>query len=300
MASSKIQFEGTRPFGDIIGDSIKFTFGRFSSILVGFLIYVGPLLVISVVTGISFFDFTMLIEEESFDYGPYLWRLVIFSISSLFVAILIFSYSYAVIQKYRDDPEAPLMQDFFPYMRDIVVRMALIFLVFLLLFLVLGLLMFVIADMLSVATAIILGIALSIGMIYVSVPLLLFPYIYINEQLGVSEALRRAFYLVKGNWWSTFGVYFIVSLIGSTISSIIFYPAYIMDLMDMITDAGSGELPMYRPSLFMKASFAASMVVSFFFTILQVVALVLQYFKLREIKEGTSLMDRIDAIELDD
>ncbi len=300
MANSSVTFERSRPFGDIIGDSIKFTFGNFSSILVGFLIYVGPVLVISIISGVSFFDFSMLIEDDSLDYGPYLWRLGVFSVASLLVGVLIFSYAYAIIQKYRNDPESPLMTDFFPYFKDIAIRMAIIFLVFLLLFVVVGLVMFLIADLLSVVLAVILGFVLSLGILYVTAPLLLFPYIYINEEVGVAAAVRRAFYLVKDHWWSTFGVYFIVSLIGSTISSIIFYPAYIMDLMDMMTDAGSGELTVYRPSLFMKASLAASLVVSFFFTILQVVALVLQYFKLREIKEGTSLLERIDAIELDD
>ena len=299
MAHSKIKFEMTRPFGDVIGDSIKFTFGNFGPIFIGFLMYVGPFLVLAIISGVSIFDFSMMIADEP-ELTPYLGKIALFSVSSIFVALIIYGYSYAIIQKYRDDPEGPLMDKFFPYMRDITLRLLLLFMLYMLAIVMLGAAVFLLMSILPIAINVILGFVLFLGFMYVIVPLLMTPYVYINEEVNIAEAVSRSFFLVKDHWWATFGVYFIVSLIASTVSSIVLYPAYIMDIMNMITEADNGDMTGFEMSFFLKASFAASMVISFFFTIMQVVALVLQYFKLREIKEGSSLLDRIESIKVDE
>ena len=302
MSQSKIKFERSRPFGDIIGDSIKFTFGHFKSIFGGFLVYAGPFVLISVVSGIFTFDLTSLTSE------PDLYRVFgsvsIFALSSMMLGLVLYAYSFAVVQKYRNDPEGDLLDGMFPYVRDITFRLFLVFLAYLVFVAVVGTLfalLFIMAfESLGFVAITILGsLFLFVAVVYVAIPLMLVPYVYINEKVNLVESVQRAFYLVKGKWWSTFGVILIVSMIGSTVSSIVLYPAYIMDFIDALATS-DGDLTGYRMSFFLKVSLAVSMFISFFFTILQLVAIAMQYFKLRELKEGASLLDRIDSIEMDD
>ena len=109
--------------------------------------------------GFSIFDVSMMMADEP-ELGPYLGKLALFSVSSIFVALIIYSYSYAVIQKYRDDPEGSLMEKFFPYMRDITLRLFLLFVLYLVAMLLLGGVVFLLMSVLPLALNVILGFAL--------------------------------------------------------------------------------------------------------------------------------------------
>ena len=54
---------------------------------------------------------------------------------------------------------------------------------------------------------------------------LYFPVLWL-EDVGVMEALRRCFYLIKGKWWSTLGLSFVIGLIQGSISYIFIIPMY--------------------------------------------------------------------------
>jgi hypothetical protein len=74
--------------------------------------------------------------------------------------------------------------------------------------------------------AILLVFVLYGAMIWIMVGLALyFPVLWL-EDLGPMAALTRSFYLIKGKWWSTFGLGFVMVIIQSMISYIFAIPMY--------------------------------------------------------------------------
>ncbi|GAB3721564.1 hypothetical protein GCM10027594_01990 [Hymenobacter agri] len=73
---------------------------------------------------------------------------------------------------------------------------------------------------------------------------LYFPVLWL-EDLGPTQALSRCFYLIKGKWWSTFGLLMIMAIIQSTMSYLFAIPMYGLLMMDMLqltkTGASNGS-----------------------------------------------------------
>ncbi|MEL7534492.1 MAG: hypothetical protein AAFN10_24510 [Bacteroidota bacterium] len=61
--------------------------------------------------------------------------------------------------------------------------------------------------------AVLMGIAGFIGLIYAGVPLYFVFIIQLHEEVGPVDAIRRAFKLVRGNWWASFGLLFVMSIV---------------------------------------------------------------------------------------
>jgi hypothetical protein len=118
------------------------------------------------------------------------------------------------------------------------------------------------------------------------------------ERVGFFTALSRAFYLVYGKWWSTFGVIFITWLIAYVMSFIFILPVYIIqaiqelhatDLSSFDTTPNAGQRVTYQ------ILYSLSFVINFLGQTLPLVAALFQYFNLVERKEARGLMARIDS-----
>ena len=112
---------------------------------------------------------------------------------------------------------------------------------------------------------------------------LYFPALWIEDE-GVLAALRRSFYLVKGKWWSTLGLYIIISFITGIINYIFMIPMYglmVTRLMLRLPGSDSELLGVVATSIYaMGWIFTAA---------LPLIALMFQYFNLVERKEGVGL-----------
>ncbi|HEY8402525.1 MAG TPA: hypothetical protein VIK89_14755, partial [Cytophagaceae bacterium] len=131
--------------------------------------------------------------------------------------------------------------------------------------------------------------------IYVSVALSLLFIVMIKEKASFSNAVSRCFYLIKGKWWSTFGLLFIMGMIQSMI-------LYAFSLPITILTAVIGSMTMNMEqgaTIFTTVWSAVYMLMSTFTYALPIIAVCFQYFNLVEMKESKGLMERIESIGTD-
>jgi hypothetical protein len=117
------------------------------------------------------------------------------------------------------------------------------------------------------------------------------------ERKGFFQAISRSFYLIRGKWWSTFGLLIILSLLVSIISYVFSVPASILQGVSMLHDVKSGELNALTGTtatiIFVLNSFAY--ISQLLLYLLPNIGLAFQYFNLVEMKEAKGLMSQIDT-----
>ncbi|MDO7847106.1 hypothetical protein Q5H92_12105 [Hymenobacter sp. M29] len=136
------------------------------------------------------------------------------------------------------------------------------------------------------------------GFVVLLLPLLLwlgvclalyFPALWMEDG-GVTAAFRRAFYLVKGKWWSTFGLYMIISFITGVINYIFIIPFYALMFGKMLLH---WQFDTEILSVAAMTFYALGWV---FTAVLPLVAMLFQYFNLVERREGVGLRQMISML----
>ncbi|MEJ1236611.1 hypothetical protein WBG78_00695 [Chryseolinea sp. T2] len=131
----------------------------------------------------------------------------------------------------------------------------------------------------------------------VSVSLTFFVRAY--EGLGFFDALGRSFKLVRGKWWSTFGLIFILYFIMMIISYIPIFPLYIImgvtAMHNISTDPTANPFESESLSTVTMALMAIYYMVQLLLSALPNIGIAFQYFNLVEMKEAKGLMSSIDS-----
>lgn len=138
--------------------------------------------------------------------------------------------------------------------------------------------------------------------IYLMVATSLATFIYLFEDASVSDAFSKSFQLIKGKWWSTFGLMIVSGIIAILIGLLFSIPSYVMLLGNWFSNADSLQ---EDPTSLMKnfdtwygsMVTALSMVGSYSSYLIPIMALAFQYFNLSERKEGTGLKSQIENFE---
>ncbi|WP_046245178.1 hypothetical protein [Hymenobacter terrenus] len=119
---------------------------------------------------------------------------------------------------------------------------------------------------------------------------LYFPILWIEDG-GVVAALGRAFYLIKGKWWSTLGLYIIMSFITSTINYVFIIPFYgLMAARVML------KVPGFDSEILSVVTMSIYVLGWVFTAVLPLLAMLFQYFNLVERKEGLGLRLLVDSL----
>lgn len=302
MNQQTIEFGKRRDFGNVIGDAFQFVAKNFKSLIAGFLLYVGPFLLVGLIAEVIAFKslgFWSLREETlpedlAFQFVPGLVVMVIFL---LIASILLTSFIYAAIQKYQDEQEEPIIDNLWPYVRRNVVKVTVVMIALVFIFAVL-------AAILGVAASVggrlmtILVILISIPLfVYLVVPFTLLPYIYVNERVDLPGAVGRAFFLIRNKWWITFATIIVLGIIASLVAYLFIIPLYV--ILFALT-LGSGEDLMASGGLWFGIIYALTILGSMLGSLYQQVGIVLHYYSLVEQKEGTELRSRIEQLGEDD
>lgn len=131
-----------------------------------------------------------------------------------------------------------------------------------------------------------------------SIPTLFF------EDKGVFGSIGRGFQLIKGKWWSTFGLLFVSSILMYAISMIFilpFYVFYFMSLFSLVEETGvTADTGSWWFQGGMTLSVMFMFLGSFLAYSIPMVALSFQYFNLVERRESFGLMSAIDHLDADD
>lgn len=114
---------------------------------------------------------------------------------------------------------------------------------------------------------------------------------------NIGSALTHSFKLLGANWWSSLGLLILLMLIYNVITivfSLPFYVGLILNMMTTIEVDLMEETPTYMVAL--NYLFGAILLIGTFITYsIPIVGMTLNYFNLSEIKEATSLIQRIDS-----
>jgi hypothetical protein len=154
------------------------------------------------------------------------------------------------------------------------------------------------ASQISPAITVIGFIALFIAFFYVAYGTTFVFFIRGYEKAGFIDSIVRSLYLVRGKWWSTFGLILVLSMLAGTISSIFFIPWYIMFLTTTMHDLTSGTVT--EPSMTMQI-ISTTLLTLYYLSqmilhIFPYIGIAFQYFNLVEMKEARGLMGQIDSI----
>jgi hypothetical protein len=114
---------------------------------------------------------------------------------------------------------------------------------------------------------------------------LMFP-IMMMESSNLGFAFSKAFNLIKGNWWPTFGVQVIMLILVMAASFVFHIPLAIAGMTSFFT--GIGKMDTF--SVIVQVVIGH---ITMVFMIFPNIALALSYYSLSEQKDGTGLMDRI-------
>ena len=138
--------------------------------------------------------------------------------------------------------------------------------------------------------------------IYLGVTLSLALPIFIFEDQGVGKSFSKSFQLIKGKWWSTFGLLIITSIIASIISYVFSIPVYLGFLGDMFSsiEASPGDPSAVFESFsswYMVVGLGFMLVGTYVTYLIPLIALGFQYFNLSERVDGKGIRNQIDEFE---
>ena len=126
--------------------------------------------------------------------------------------------------------------------------------------------------------------------IYVGVALSMLLVVMVREDLGFLEALERCFYLVKGNWWETFGYLLVVGIIQAVIGFGVSLPAVVVYVLRIL------HLPGGDNDVLLMVASSFSTIIGLLMYVITITAIAFQYFSLVEIKDGIGFIEQVNNI----
>lgn len=149
------------------------------------------------------------------------------------------------------------------------------------------------------------GLALILAMVMLIIPgiwlsmvIMLMCPILVFEKASIGQSWSRAFFLIKSNWWKTFGIIIVISIIQSILSSILSIPAMIYGIILGIKGLDGSIQEIGNNPVVISFSIVSSLVTAWL-NVLTILACGFHYFSLREKKENNSLLRRIEKINLE-
>jgi hypothetical protein len=198
--------------------------------------YIGPFFLIGalgmIYAGMKFPD---LLNQDSPGMNTFI-GLLVFIPFIIIASLVMVAFVCAMVQKHQRNMMTPLIEGIWPDVKKNLIPAFTAFItVFLMLVLpyalIIGAIVLLSGTLFSVSVLIPIFILLSLPvLIYLIVPFTIFMIVHVMEGNTVGISLRRAFFLVREKWWSTFGIYIVISILASIASYIFMVPAYIMSL----------------------------------------------------------------------
>lgn len=267
----KIEFRKVRDFGDLLNTTFAFIKQNFKKLFLSLLFIAGPAIFI---TGIAagFYQsniFSLRLSLENFIPSALIYYFFIFI---TFQLILTVTYSYINLYLENNLDEF----DVNDVWENVKKNLPMVFLT------TIGISVIVLfATILLIIPGIYLGIIFTI--IYI---------VRIQEKLFFFESISRCRYLISGNWWFTFALLLIFSVIQYFLTFLFLIPQYIAMFIGML-HMRNGQLSL-NSTFMMITSIIAS--VSYFFYAIVLIGISLHYFSLVEKKEATGLMEKLETI----
>lgn len=285
MSTQFMEIRKSRDFGEIISATFEFLRIHFKSISLSLLFYAGPF---SFIGGVGYgmmngklFDYSLLTEGSISS----IINLVIFG--SIFYVFLLLAtmMSILIVNTYIDLVEKSESKAPIPHNEVWNVAKERI-----------GV---------TIITSLVSFLLIAVGMVFCILPgiwfLMPLSIIYIlrfqEPHLGLVDAIKRSFFIVKDNWWMTFGVYIVIAMIVGVLVQIFSLPTTIMSIVTGLTmsidPSGTYSIVITIFNVFFGI---VSTVGTLLLSSITYITMGFQYFSLVEQKDPTSLLKKIDTI----
>ena len=129
------------------------------------------------------------------------------------------------------------------------------------------------------------------GIYFMTALMFTFPVISI-ENKNVSDAISRSFHIIKGNWWATFGLFFVLTLLTTFITYIIVFPLSFLAGFMIVRPGSSGIA-----SFLYAFSSILNLILYFLTSVILYTGMAIKYFSLVEKKEQAGLMEQIEQMD---
>ncbi|MCK0132297.1 hypothetical protein MWU59_12365 [Flavobacteriaceae bacterium F08102] len=287
---SYIEFKRERDIGSIIGDTFKFIRENWKSYFLAVIKIAGPFILLGAFVLVVYMssmgdDFQNISEEKDPNMvfetlGALYAKMGVYSIVSGFVYVLISLTSIFYIKSYINNNGVTnyteIRKNTFTYIWK---------------FLGLGMLIALISFV-GFALCVLPG-------IYFIVVFSLATSIMVFEKKSISDSLNHCFYLIKGQWWNTFGSLFVVGVLVSILGWTFSIPSFIYTMIhEMLGSTAQNPIEVYgilKDPVYLGLNILSN-VGSFVLSSVSFIASVFIYFDLNEQKNLTGTMERIDNL----
>jgi len=156
---------------------------------------------------------------------------------------------------------------------------------------------FIVISILSFIVSVIAMLLCFVPFFYVFVPLNLVFAIAVFEPTNSIGSIGNSFSLVRGYWWSTFGIIILFTIMGGILSNIFFLPEIISEVVHLLDNPTNNEISnttsdkiMYLP-FYILSSIVANLSAS-----VVLIAAVFRYFSLHLAQNGMGLDKEINSL----
>jgi len=305
--NQKIQFRKVRDFGQKFNATFEFLRQEFKPLMNALLYIAGPFIVLGGIMGAyyqknSISMMNLSLDSEEF-FADDFWISAVVMIAFSFLAyIFIFATLNEYIKIYNQKNTSVQAQEVWSSVKSNLGDYFLSAIGLSFILLGIGIVMGLIAAGIIASNILFLNILLILGIFIGTFFMMVAFYIsYIafnTEKLGLFSSLGRTISILKGNWFSTLGL-FIVSWLMSSLLNIIFsLPNLILTSLSVFHAATADEgvqLSLGQEIIYGFTAFIASSG-GFFISIIIMLIMIFQYYNLVEQSDATGLMGRINAI----
>jgi hypothetical protein len=280
---NKIELYRQRDFGQVISTTFDFIRQNFKEIFKALLYICGPvLLLIAIFQNMYLSQYLRFSGDPSDPFSalsmysnPYYYLTILLSVLEYsLMCCVIFGYISLYSKK---GPGNVSFQD----VLDVVKRKAGI----------------IILSFIVMIIIIIVGyILLVIPGIYMSVALMGLPMFILHEELGIGDAISKAFTLIKGHWWQTFGIVIVLSLITYILILLISSPLLIFGGINALHSISSGENAFDAMGTVIQAFTIIASVLSLFAYLIIYTGIAVQYFSLSEEKFHVGAQQKVSEL----
>ena len=310
QTETHIEYFKRRSFGDLINITIEFIRINFKALIKSLLYIAGPAIIIisGIVLHLMSKAFNLLKnsvagESDLFEgmIGEFIISIFLLLIVSFVGVVLLLCLSKAFLNTYQTDKEklgdpqymwSQCKKDF----GTVSLNYFLSFFIVIIPFMLLLMPVFLVAAFVPIiGQLVLLAISAAFGMFYLLVLL-----ISMLENKSIVDSVSRAFTLLKDSWMSATGYYLVINLMANFISIIFILPLYVMFIFYLLHNADPGSTPTFELPAYLEIISAVLFIFFIVSTVIlysfQVIGMGFQYYSLREHKESTGLLQKIESI----
>lgn len=270
-----------RRAGHIINDTFTYFRLHFKPLMKSILTIAGPFIILgSIFFGFFYYQIFTLTAAQTTP-SPFMAFYILLALVLLFIGMVL---QHGVVAGYMNislttqkkdiclkDIRKHVKQRFFTYFFGIVLIYIIVFISMLFLF---------------------------IPSIFFLVALSLFFFAVSVENKGIGSAISRSMSLINGHWWKSFGTYFLMNMIVSTIISLIYLPMMLLSGLNNAIIIGEGGAPDLTLIKFIASiGMPLILIISSLASTVLLVTLGINYFSIVEEKEEIGLKEQIESLE---